>query len=121
MKYVIYGSTDRAKLIDYLENTYNTEDGYEQLDDAILHVVGIDPDQIDDSDPEEGMYSSFSTEQLSRIKEYLDNDPVVATIGLTQLQYDVLEELLSDASQDKTKLANIRKAASQLLAKIREV
>lgn len=61
----------RDMIIDRLED-YNTDADYEKLDSAIEQVTGQDPEFIDDSDEDEGMYANFSTEELQEILDVLE-------------------------------------------------
>lgn len=59
-------SMSRSEMIDWIEDNWNTAEGYEQLD-AAIEAVGYDTEHLDDSDSEEGMYANFSDEDLENI------------------------------------------------------
>ena len=61
-----FTNMSRKEMIDWLEDNWNTSEGYEQLN-AAIDAIGYDSDHIDDSDEEEGMYANFSDEDLENI------------------------------------------------------
>ena len=61
-----FTNMSRKEMIDWLDDNWNTDEGYEQLD-AAIEAVGYDTEHLDDSDREEGMYANFSNEDLSKI------------------------------------------------------
>ena len=56
----------RSEMIDWIEDNWNTAEGYKQLD-AAIEAIGYDTEHLDDSDGEEGMYANFSDEDLEDI------------------------------------------------------
>ena len=62
----IDASMSRSDMIDWLDDNWNTDEGYEQLD-AAIEAIGYDTEHLDDSDSKEGMYANFSDEDLSNI------------------------------------------------------
>lgn len=63
-------SMSRSEMIDWIEDNWNTTEGYKQLD-AAIEAIGYDTEHLDDSDREEGMYANFSTEDLENIMSVL--------------------------------------------------
>ena len=63
---------NRSRLIDMIDE-YNTDylEEWQKLDAAIEQVTGMDPDYLDDSHPDEGMYANISTEDLREILNIL--------------------------------------------------
>lgn len=61
-----FTNMSREEMIDWLEDNWNTNEGYKQLN-AAIDAIGYDSDHIDDSDEEEGMYANFSDEDLENI------------------------------------------------------
>lgn len=62
----IDASMSRREMIDWLDDNWNTDEGYEQLD-AAIEAIGYDTEHLDDSDSKEGMYANFSDGDLNNI------------------------------------------------------
>lgn len=100
----------RSRIIDMLED-YNTEEDYEKLDAAIEQVTGQDPEFLDDSDDNEGMYADISTEDLQEILNILQGkssrDAKKYTISdLVYEEYALIREaveMFSDPSFSKSR------------------
>ena len=75
-KPVLAGSEieNRDELIDYIDEKYNTRDGYQQLEDAISELGG----SLDDSG-DEGIYEDLSTQQLVKLKHMMDGTTIETT------------------------------------------
>ena len=59
-------SMSRNEMIDWIDDNYNTQEGFEQLD-AAIDAIGYDSEHLDDSDDNEGLYANFSDEDLENI------------------------------------------------------
>lgn len=107
---------NREQLVDTIEENYNSSpDSYELLDEAIRAVTSVDPETMDDSDPEEGMYANFTTSELRSILEYCQNGGANSNANysidhLTSAKYRFIREVMemytdpyfSAPSEDKT-------------------
>lgn len=86
----------RADIIEYLDDNYNTQEDCEYLEEILLSISNVA--DLDDNDPEEGMYHTFSTSQLAKAMSILDNkyrnDINTITLHLTYAEYDLLKNIL---------------------------
>lgn len=99
----------RSRIIDAIDR-YNNEYDWKKLDAAIEQVTGMDPDYLDDSDPNEGMYADISTEDLQEILNVLQGktaDVKKYTISdLTYEEYSLIQsavEMFSDPAFSKSR------------------
>lgn len=102
---------DRDKLINAIDR-YNNQYDWRKLDAAIEQVTGMDPDYLDDSDPNEGMYADISTEDLQEIWNVLYGKKDIINIkkytisDLTYEEYALIQsavEMFSDPAFSKSR------------------
>ena len=94
-------SSDRESLIDYIDSVYNTSDRWDELENAMKKL--FPNTDIDDNDPDEGMYANFSTSELQKLKAYLDRGQGDYAEGFTfefdRKELNVLIKAMEDFSQ----------------------
>lgn len=116
-----YIRASRSSLIDYIDENYNTEDNYEELNSALTKLFNIDVDTLDDSDLDEGMYAHLSDEQLKQLKDYLDNprDQSLQSYSFTSEEVSVLIEAMQNFSEPSfTKDRKMSAVARKILKKL---
>lgn len=92
-------SMSRNDMIAWIEDNYNTDENYEELEGAIS-MIGFDPDYIDDSDSKEGMYANFSDEDLSNLIHILRAGKVLKRVNSSPRQSSKLDKI--DASMSRS-------------------
>ena len=89
----------REELIDFIEENYNVEEYYQDLEARIAKAMGVSsPEEIDDS-TEEGIYAGLSDEQLLEIAKGMTD---LGDFELPKLTFDevsLLRELVEMATQ----------------------
>lgn len=116
-KPVLAGSEieNRDELIDYIDEKYNTRDGYQQLEDAISELGG----SLDDSG-DEGIYEDLSTQQLVKLKHMMDGTTIETTTHceFTNDELELIRKVIGEScfSRDAgTATANIARRILQKL------
>lgn len=98
-------TTDRDSLIDYIDEYYNNEDGWDLLSSTMISLFGDkvlnEQDEIDD-EGDEGIYTYLSNLDLEKLADRLDSlsggNTLEVTLRLTDSQLSTLKEILSDFS-----------------------
>ena len=62
----------RMQIIDAIDEEYNTSKYWDVLGRVMESVTGVPEDEVDDNDPEEGMYADISTGDLQQILDMMD-------------------------------------------------
>ena len=115
----------RNSLIDDIDDIYN-DGGSSRVDKAIMQVKGWSSDDImemDDSDPDEGFYSNFTTDELQRILNILrdedDEERYTVTLKVTAYEESVLKDALENYSKVHfTKDSDMSRAAKNMLRQL---
>lgn len=115
-KPVLAGSEieNRDELIDYIDEKYNTRDGYQQLEDAISELGG----SLDDSG-DEGIYEDLSTQQLVKLKHMMDGTTIETTTHceFTNDELELIRKVIGECcfSRDAAATANMARRILQKL------
>lgn len=121
-------ATDRDSLIDYIDEYYNNEDGWDLLSSTMISMFGDkvlnEQDEIDDSGYE-GIYSNLSDLDLVKLADRLDSwaagNTFKVTLNLTDSQLSTLKKALSDFSDVTfTKDRHMSKDATLILRQLEE-
>jgi len=114
-------SMSRNEMIDWIEDNWNTSEGWEKLS-SVISAIGYDPENLDDSNDEEGMYANFSDEDLDNIisvlrtgktKDGYDTSVKPQTAPLTD---DAAKELFKDALKGVGSISKVDGTRSSALA-----
>ena len=116
-------ASTRTDIIDYIEDNYNTAEGWEELEDAISELFG-DGVLDDDSDEDEGFYANLSDSELKKLKNHLDSNKEAAygpgkSYSFNSKELNVLVEAMRDFSNPSfTKDRQMSLVAKQILKKL---
>lgn len=117
----------RNNLIDDIEEIYSdNEGGSSRVDSAIMQVKGWSADDIvemDDSNPNEGFYANFTTDELQQILNILrdedDKKRYTVTLKVTAYEESVLKDALENYSNVSfTKDSDMSIAARHMLRQL---
>lgn len=113
---------NRASLIDNIEEYYNSPD-YKHVEEVFIEVTGKDINNVDDSDPKEGFYAEYTTEELQKVLNELEGSSsgTVSIEGLTHQQYSLIKsamEMFANPSFSKSREES--QLAKQILKKMQE-
>ena len=116
----------RNSLIDDIDDIYSYDDGSSRVDRVIMQVKGWSSDDImkmDDSDPDEGFYANFTTDELQRILNILrdedDEERYTVTLKVTAYEESVLKDALENYSNVHfTKDSDMSRAAKNMLRQL---
>ena len=118
----------RDTLIDNIEEIYSEgRAGLEKVESAIMSVMGWtyqDLEQMDDSDPDEGFYANFDTDELQEIYNTIQEDDsdgqkYTLTLQVTAYEESVLRDALESYSDPSfTKDRDMSNAARHILRQL---
>lgn len=105
-------SMSRSEMIDFIDEIYNTRDG-EKFVDGAIRELGIDPNTLDDSDPNEGFYSNFSNDELNSIVASLKGGRDAGQVPITDSE---LENRITSALSTLGRVEKLQGSYSGALA-----
>lgn len=98
-------ATDRNSLMDYIDETYNTAEDGDFLEQTMLDMFGdklLDADGNWSDEGPDGMYTNLSNSDLVKLADKLDllteGGTFEVTLHLTDSQMSTLKKALSDYS-----------------------
>lgn len=107
---------DRNKMIDYIEEFWNNEENWPDLDEVYIKMFG----QMDDNG-EEGIYTNLSNTDLANLIDALEalDDGRRYSLELSEEEFDVVRQAMEDFSDSTfTKDREMSRIAKLVLRKL---